>query len=140
MLADAGFTITGRDQRITSSGVAAGLVATDRAGASWLFDVAGPLTSYRGGLARLDAVWRALGRAAAITTRRGPKPFVLLTTQLPPPRSPGDSSMRAAGPDTVFDVVDMLDPAALQRLARYAAGGHTASPAAGFWTDADLGA
>ncbi len=138
VLVDAGFTITGRDQRITGSGVAAGLMATDRAGASWLFDVAGPLTSHRGGLARLDTVWRALGRAAAISTRRGARPFVLLTTQLPPPRSPGDSSMRAAGPATVFDVVDMLAPAALQRLARYAAGGHTAGPAAGFWTDADL--
>ena len=57
--------------------------------------------------------------------------FVLLTTHLPRRPSEGDTALRAAGPDTCFDVIGLFDDADIGRLARYAAGERTALP--GFW-------
>ena len=137
-LTRAGFTALSRNHRVRGTGVTVGFAARDRAGHLWLFDVAGPHSSHRGGLQRNETVWRALGRAAALKGRPGAgAPVVLLTTALPRPRSEGDSAIRAAGPGTVFDVVDLLDGAALGRLRRYA-DGPAAGPALGFWTDRDL--
>jgi hypothetical protein len=48
--------------------------------------------------------------------------------------------VRAAGPDLVFDVVDLLSEDGLDRLRRYAKGGCTDRPLLGFWTARDLGA
>jgi hypothetical protein len=48
---------------------------------------------------------------------------VLLTTERPAPGSDGDSALRAAGRDVVFDVVDLRSPSDRARLATYAAGG-----------------
>src|SRR3954453_12403116 len=56
LLADAGFTVTARKQRVRGTGVTVDVVATDADGAVWYFDVAGALTSYRGGLSRSDVV------------------------------------------------------------------------------------
>ncbi len=58
-----GSSITGRNRRISGAGLVGFLVAEDAAGDTWRFEVCGPNTSRRGGLSRLDAVWRALGRA-----------------------------------------------------------------------------
>ena len=46
--------------------------------------------------------------------------------------------MRAAGPDVFLDAIEMLSEDSLKRLARYAKGGFTNDPQAGFWTAADL--
>lgn len=136
VLSEAGFTITGRNQRIRGTGVVVDFVATDATGGSWLFDVAGPNTSQRGGLSRSEIVWRHLGRAAALHgTTAGPA-VVVVTPKLPARRSEGDTALRSAGPAMVHDVVDLGDPAAHARLARYAAGHH--EPLPGYWTDADL--
>ena len=59
-------------------------------------------------------------------------PLLLLTTDLPKPRSEGDAALRAAR-DAVFDVVDLLDDAARARLATYATKGPDPGPAPGFW-------
>ena len=138
VLADAGFTITERNRRVRRSGVAVSFVAADAEGAPWLFDVAGPFTSHRDGLVRTEAVWRSLGRAAALRGRSPGTPVVLLTTSLPRRPSEGDTALRAAGPDAVFDVVDLLSHAARTRLRDYAKGGRTDVPDPGFWTAADL--
>jgi site-specific DNA-methyltransferase (adenine-specific) len=122
-LTEAGFEIVGRSRRVAGSGVAIDMVGRDRAGDEWFFDVAGPATSSRGGLARTEVVWRELGRAAAARGRRPATPFVLLTTERPAPGSDGDSALRAAGRDVVFDVVDLRSPSDRARLATYAAGG-----------------
>ena len=98
----------------------------------------GPFTRYRGGLARTDAVWRSLGRACALRQARGGTPLVLLTTHLPRRPSEGDSALRAAGPDVVFDVIELLSTDGLERLARYAKGELTTRPEPGFWTAAEL--
>jgi site-specific DNA-methyltransferase (adenine-specific) len=137
-LEDAGFTVEDRDRRVRGTGVRVSFVARDADGAMWWFDVAGPFTRYRGGLTRSDAVWRSLGRASALRRARAGVPLVLLTTQLPRRPSEGDTALRAAGPDTVFDVVDLLSVDGLERLARYAKGDLTGRPEPGFWTAAEL--
>jgi DNA modification methylase len=139
VLVDAGFVVSGRDRRIPGTGVTVGVVATDALGTPWLFDVAGAFTSHRGGLARTDAVWRALGRAHALRGRPAPRPpLVLLTTALPRRPGEGDAALRSAGPDAFFDAVNLLSEEGRHRLQRYADGGRHADPEPGFWTAADL--
>jgi hypothetical protein len=84
-------------------------------------------------------VWRTLGRAAAVREHL-PGPLLVLTSQLPRKGSEGDLALRAAGPRAVFDVIDVRADDALARLAAYAAGGHHAQPAVGFWSSQDLAA
>ena len=138
ILGDSGFTVTARHQRIRGTGVSVDIVATDADGASWYFDVAGPFTSRRGGMHRMETVWRALGRAIAVRHSLADSPFVILTTTLPRRPSEGDSAMRAAGPNTFFDAIDVISHEAVDRLKRYAKGNATASPLAGFWPVSDL--
>jgi site-specific DNA-methyltransferase (adenine-specific) len=137
-LAAAGFTVAERNKRIRKTGVTVDFVATDQAGDRWLFDVAGAFTSYRGGLTRLDVVWKSLGRAAALRSARGEVPLVFLASHLPPRPSEGDTALRAAGPDVFFDAIDMLSTGSLERLAGYGAGGGTGHPQPGFWTAPEL--
>ncbi len=138
VLAGAGFTVTDESRRIRGTGVAIDLVATDGAGNRWFFDVAGPLTSRRGGLSRTETVWRALGQAAALRHARGDTPLVVLTTELPRRPGEGDTALRAGGPDTIFDVVDLLSEAGRDRLQHYGRGKAVRRPATGFWTTAEL--
>ena len=138
VLTTAGFTIEQRKKRISKTGVTVSFVAADARGATWLFDVAGALTSRRGGLLRMDTVWKTLGRASALRGTRGEVPLVLLTSHLPSHRSEGDTALRAPGPDAFFDAIEMLSPDGVQRLERYAQGGFTDSPLPGFWTADDL--
>ena len=135
-LTEAGFVITARDVKVPGGGVSIDLDAVDKSGRRWMFEVAGSFTSQRGGLSRTDTVWRQLGRAAAIGGRVPGVPIVMLTTRLPRRRSEGDLALRAAGPAVIHDVVDLLDPEALGRLAAYA--GRRVKPLAGYWTDDDL--
>jgi hypothetical protein len=139
-LVAAGFTITRPNQRVRGTGVAVSFAATDGDGALWFFDLAGAHTTHRGGLTRSDVVWRALGRATAL---RGAAsfshvPVLLLTAQLPRRASDADAALRAGGPSTVFDVIDLLNPSACERLQRYAKGGLTDDPQRGFWTATEL--
>ncbi|MFM8305168.1 MAG: DNA-methyltransferase [Actinomycetota bacterium] len=139
VLARAGFEITGSNKRVPRTGVAVSFEARDAAGAVWRFDVSGAFTSHRGGLLRVDTVWKSLGRVSALRPNVArDQPIVLLTTNLPRRPSEGDTALRAAGPELVFDVVGMLDPTGLGRLRHYAAGHHAARPEPGFWTAADL--
>ena len=138
-LVDAGFTITARKHRVRGSGVVLSFVATDAWDGTWYFDVPGAFTSHHGGLLRTETVWRSLGRAAAVRGRM-PKsvPLVFLTTDLPRRATDGDTALRAAGPDAFFDVVDLFSADGTARLVRYASGGATDDPQAGFWTQTDL--
>lgn len=116
---EAGFEIERTNHRVKGSGTTVTFLARDRAGTPWHLDVAGPFTNHRGGMTMADVVWRTLGRAAAL---RGSAPdvgLVVLTTDLPRPGSDGDRGLRAAG-DLLTDVIDLFDPAHLDRLARLA--------------------
>ncbi|MBA3289008.1 MAG: site-specific DNA-methyltransferase [Acidimicrobiia bacterium] len=138
LLTVAGFHIQERKRRIRGTGVTIDFVAADAEGGAWFFDVCGGFTSHRGGLLRTDTVWKSLGRASALKDAIGEVPLVLLTSHLPNKASEGDTALRAAGPDAFFDAIEMLSEESLQRLVRYAAGGCTKRPAAGFWTLQDL--
>jgi site-specific DNA-methyltransferase (adenine-specific) len=135
-LAAAGFTDVRPDQRLRGLGLAISFTGRDDAGRTWYFDLAGPNSSYRGGMAKSDTVWRTLGRAHVMATN-GIAPLVVLTTQLPRRGTEADRALRAPGPGAVYDVVDLLSPAACARLTLYAAG-RPGPPRPGFWTPADL--
>ncbi len=137
-LGEAGFAVVATRRRVRGTGIAVDIVATDAGGAEWWFDVAGPFTSHRGGMAATETVWRAVGRAVALRRARGSTPLVVLPTELPRRPGAGDAALRAAGADVVFDVIDLLGGPALDRLATYAKGDHTHTPAPGFWTVRDL--
>ena len=138
LLDEVGFTVEERNRRVRKTGVTVNFVATDAEGATWFFDVAGAFTSHRGGLLRMDTVWKSLGRACALNGARGRIPLVFLTSHLPKQPSEGDTALRAAGPDAFFDAIDMLSPDSIERLHRYAQGGFADDPQRGFWTAQDL--
>jgi len=99
-----------------------------------VIELAGPFMRWRGGLTTADVVWRTLGRAHAM---RGLGERVLvLTSELPRRRTDLDLALRAAGPAAMFDVIDVFDDDALERLAAYGKGRETPIP--GFWNPEDL--
>jgi site-specific DNA-methyltransferase (adenine-specific) len=135
VLVEAGFEIVGRNTRIRGTGLSVPFVAVDHAGLSWYFDLCGAFTTTRSGLSRTDAVWRALGRAHALSAK-GRSPLVLLTSHLPRRRSDGDVALRSAE-TAFFDAVEVLSDDGRERLAHYAGGGRHEVPRPGFWTAAD---
>ena len=101
-------------------GVEVNFEGTDQQGQKWLFDVSGAFTvTQRPGLRRTDTLWKALGKAAVLHSSGEAAPLVLLTTDRPAPASSGHRALRAVtGPGKpVYDVIGMLDPADVQRLA-----------------------
>ena len=138
VLTEAGFTIVERNRRVRGSGVSVSFVAHDAHGDRWVFDVCGPNSTHRGGLSRLDVVWRSVGRATALVRHLDGVPVVLLASELP--RRPGDAdqALRSAGPAIVYDVVDVFDPADRGRLTNYAQRGQKPGPTPGFWAANDL--
>jgi site-specific DNA-methyltransferase (adenine-specific) len=137
LLLDAGFKITHRNSRQRGLGVTVNFVALDLDGVPWYFDVSGAFTTTRGGLLRTDTVWKSLGRANVLSNN-GRTPVVLLTSNLPRPRSEGDMALRAVGPAIVFDAIEMLADDQRARLKIYAQGGRYTRPEVGFWTEKDI--
>ncbi|HVT41619.1 MAG TPA: site-specific DNA-methyltransferase [Acidimicrobiales bacterium] len=135
-LETAGFRDVRPNRRLRGLGLAVDFTGTDAKGRTWYFDVAGPNSAFRGGMARSETVWRALGRAHVMAAREV-APFVVLTTQVPRSGTEADRALRAPGPGGLFDVVDVLSTAARQRLASYATG-RVASPLPGFWAEGDV--
>ena len=98
-LAAAGFTDIEHGAGFTDLGVAADYRARDARGATWLFLLSGAYSATRPGLRRADVLWRALGVAAVLHEARTADPgrtdlgpLVLLSTDLPAPRSAGAKS------------------------------------------------
>lgn len=124
VLEHCGFRIE-RENRRTKCGVEVDFVVLDQEGETWFVDVSGAFTSTRAGLRRADTLWKSLGKAAALRTEYA-FPILLLTTDLPVPRSAGDIALRASRdrPDGVIhDALEMLSGPGQARLARYGAGG-----------------
>ena len=123
VLKDFGF-VEMREKVKVGPGIEISIEAVDRVGARWLFDVSGGFTASKPGLARTDTLWRAIGRAAAIDAHRDGRRLVLLTSHRPPERSPAARVLaEVVGPDRlVFDVIQLLDPADMDRLASHADG------------------
>ena len=135
VLASAGFAEgSGPGVRLKGSGLIVHDVVEDQTGGRWVIEVGGAFVRYRGGLTSIDAVWRMLGRAH--TLRGLGERVLVLTSALPKHRSEFDLAVRTAGPDAVFDIIDVFDDEALARLAEYAGGRSTPLP--GFWNPDDL--
>jgi len=135
-LVAAGFTDLRSNRRLKGLGLAVSFTAADTRGRTWYFDLAGPNSSYRGGMARTETVWRALGRAHVMASN-DVGPLVILTTQLPKSGSEADRALRASGPGGIFDTVDLLSTEARARLRLYASR-KAVTPRPGFWTAGDL--
>jgi DNA modification methylase len=112
----AGFTDIQQDQR-QPGGVEVSFTARDVKGKLWFFDVTGCFTSYRGGLKRTGALWKAIGKAAVLREVSG-TPFVLLTTDTPVRPSAGAQALnQVTGPNKpVHAVIEMLQQSGLQEL------------------------
>jgi DNA modification methylase len=136
LVTQAGFDIVARNKRLRGTGIAVGLVATDADGLEWHFDVIGGFTVNRGGLARTDAVFRALGRAHVLAAKSF-RPLVLLSTELPGKGTEPDRALRSGG-DAFFDAIDLRSDEAAQRLRVYAKGKHGGRPAPGFWSQQEI--
>ena len=133
-LAEAGFASIDPDAapnlRLKGSGLTVFDIVVDQAGGRWVVELGGPFVRHRGGLTSIDAVYRMLGRAHVL---RGLGERVLvLTSDVPGRRSDFDTAMQAAGSEAVFDVIDVFDPDAIERLAEYGRG-HVTTPLPGFW-------
>lgn len=134
----AGFDVTGENRRVKGSGTTVDIEAVDSLGATWWFLVPGSNTSYRGGLLRSDMVWKTLGRATALKTA-GESRLVVLTTALPADSSDALTALRSPGPHVFFDIIDLHDTAAIERLEHYAHATKIDAAQPGFWTTTDLG-
>ena len=123
LLLEAGFTV--EDAKVTkrrrfAGGLVADWVATDATGGEWLVLVAGATTVARVGLRRSDVLFRTLGEAGVLT-HAGHRVLVL-TTDLPAPRSAPLAALREARGTALIDAMELGAPGAPERLAAYAAG------------------
>ncbi len=128
VLLDAGFVVAaGRaasgGAAVRGAGVAYDFTATSADGTrSWYIDVVGAFTTAKSGLDRAEGVWRVLGRLAVLRSIETDAEVIVLAPQLPKPTSPAGKALRAGLSNGLFDVLEILDPASRERLARYAAG------------------
>ena len=132
VLERAGFTIEERNRKPRKLGLTIDFIVRDATGQTWVVDVSGAFTVMPNGLARVDAAWRAVGRASVLRNN-GFGPVLLLSSHLPTKATEPDQALRGAGPATIFDVVALCDPAGVERLRSYAERGPEAGPLAGFW-------
>ena len=139
MVERAGFTVLEINRKLPGFGLSIGIVAADRDGQAWHFDITGAYTNTGDGLYRADTLWKCLGRVSVFAAR-GIRPVVLLTSTLPPRRSPGDRALRALGPDCVFDAIEILSPKGQTQLEGYARGSHDQRAVTGFWSPEELAA
>jgi site-specific DNA-methyltransferase (adenine-specific) len=142
-LQDAGFHNVDEKARHPSGIIEFDFLLTGKNGArQWWVDVSGAFTTSRPGLQRTDTVWKMLGRLHVLKAmddgqERHDNSVLVLTSNLPRPGSPGDRALRAVGPRVIFDVIELYDPAGLERLRRYA---EAAEPVRlpGFWSEGEL--
>lgn len=121
VLTDVGFSDIREKVRV-GDGVEVNISAWDKTGALWYFDISGGFTSSRPGLARTDTLWKSLGKAAVLRESGAKTPLVLLTTNLPSPKSAGARALRLmVGPDKpITAVIELLNIQDVARLAEFA--------------------
>lgn len=136
LLERSGFEIVRSPATVRGSGVKFSFLVADRTSREWWIDVAGAFTTVRPGLLRAETLWKALGRASVLASAQPGARVLLLTPHLPRVGAEGDRALRTLGPTAVFDVIELFDRAAIDRLASYADG--AAAPRAGFWDDGEI--
>jgi DNA modification methylase len=129
-LSASGFTQIERSVGIRDLGLTVDVRARDQSGRTWLFDISGAYSTTRPGLRRPDVMWKALGKASILhearardPRRRDLGPLILLSTDVPGPKSAGGKALKAArgedGGGPVRDVLELLDAACMERLRAY---------------------
>jgi DNA modification methylase len=126
-LEDCGFEHVERNITYGDLGIGVDFRARDAGGGLWLFDLFGGFSATRPGLRRPDVLWKALGKASVLheACRDGRKDLahlVILSTDLPTSGSAGAKSLRAVRGGPVHDVIELLDPDCMARLASYGRG------------------
>lgn len=117
VLEEAGFSITAEKKKVLQ-GVMVTFEAEARDGTPWLFDVVGGFTTQRSGLSRSDALWRAVGKSAAVRSVTQ-VPLVLLTTDLPTDAGPLRTALEAVKGTVITDALDLLAADTAEVLGRY---------------------
>ncbi len=129
-LEDCGFGHIERNVSFGDLGIGVDFRARDAGGRLWLFDLVGARSSTRPGLRRPDVLLRALGKASVLheARQRGVRedlaPLIILSTDVPAEGSAGAKSLRAVQGGPVHDVLELLDPECMARLAAYGTGEH----------------
>lgn len=136
-LIEAGFQVSREGVQLPNQGIQFNFEVIDSADRPFYVDVSGAFTTARPGLMRTDTLWKALGRAHVLKETQPDARLLILTSNLPTANSPGDKALRAVGPWSVFDAIEMFDPAGLDRLRAYAQG---ADQLPGFWSETALAA
>ena len=133
LVEEAGFVDIRTEPKYRRPSIDMALSARDKTGQEWAFDVSGAFTTNDGGLGRTEALWKALGKAAVFHQSHPEVKLVLLTTSVPSKASTAGSALRSlVGPDLpVFDVIELLDSAGVERLAQAAGSGAPAKSAKG---------
>ncbi len=135
-LEEAGFLFDEK-VKVSKAGLQFNFKATAGDGsADWFVDVSGAFTTSRPGLMRTDTLWKMLGRLHVLKSVEQNARVLVLTSNLPRPGSEGDKALRAVGPNSVFDVIELYDPVDFERLKAYANG--ELEPQPGFWTIDEL--
>jgi site-specific DNA-methyltransferase (adenine-specific) len=116
LLAEAGFRQIEAPRRPVH-GIDVTLLATGADGRPWCVEVVGGRTTGATGLRSLDAVWRAVGKAALLHAADPTVGFLLVSPALPPRGSRPAKALTTAR-DTVTAVLDPLDPATPSELRR----------------------
>ena len=132
-LGNAGFEILRTNPRIARLGIQFNFLVENRHGRRWYVDVSGAFTTVRPGLMRTDTLWKTLGRAHVHHMAGGGTPLLILTSNLPKPGSEGRKALKAVGPKSVFDAIEIFDPDGTRRLGLYGRDDHH-RPVEGFWS------
>ena len=132
-LSHAGFQIVRTNPRIARLGIQFNFLVENRLGRRWYVDVSGAFTTVRPGLMRTDTLWKTLGRAHVHHMAGDGTPLLVLTSNLPKPGTEGWKALKAVGPRSVFDAIEIFDPEGSDRLAIYGRDDRSC-PTEGFWT------
>lgn len=133
VLENAGFEILVANPRLGRLGIQFNFLVVNRRGREWYVDVSGAFTTVRPGLRRTDTLWKMLGRVHVYFVAGGERPLLVMTSNLPTPGSGGWKALRAVGPGSVFDALEIFGEADAGRLGLYAEQ-ETPRPVEGFWT------
>jgi site-specific DNA-methyltransferase (adenine-specific) len=125
VLTEAGFAAV-HDDVALPGGLDLSFMVTDRLKKHLYVEVCGGFSATRPGLRRVDALWRALGKAAVLAAVQPGAQLVLLTTDLPQAGTPAAQSLAAVTGRgkgrTVLDVVDLRSAEDRERLKVLASG------------------
>ena len=140
-LTKAGFEIVKTKVNRRDLGVQFPFSVTDmKDGRLWYVEVSGSFTSTRAGMRRPEILWKTIGRAHVLSSASDDnemQKLIVLTPQLPKLKSEGDRALRAVCGSGIFDVIEMFNPSAQERLAFYAQTSPDL-PLPGFWTEEEI--